>query len=76
VPKPTPPPVPASFSGQTTPQSRQSEIDSADRLFHAGKFAEAGKLYSQIGTQNPKELFIHRIRHSQVSKDKAKVYIS
>src|SRR5438874_3515399 len=42
------------LSGQATPQARQSEIDSADRLFQAGKFTEAGKLYSQIVTQNPK----------------------
>jgi len=43
-----------SLSGQGTPQPSQSEIDSADRLFQMGKFAEAGKLYSQIVTQNPK----------------------
>ena len=41
-------------AGQATPQPRQSEIESADRLFQAGKFAEAGKLYSQIVAQNPK----------------------
>ena len=46
--------APGSFSGQTASQSRQSEIDSADRLFQVGKFAEAGKLYSQIAAQNPK----------------------
>jgi predicted aspartyl protease len=44
-----------SFSGQATPQPTQSEIDSADRLFKAGKFADAGKLYSQIAAQNPKD---------------------
>jgi Aspartyl protease/Tetratricopeptide repeat len=44
-----------SFSRQATPSPEQSEIDSADRLFQAGKFAEAGKLYSQIVTQNPKD---------------------
>src|SRR5438093_7719362 len=44
---------PGSFAGQATPQPRQSEIDSADRLFQIGKFAEAGKLYSQIVSQNP-----------------------
>jgi hypothetical protein len=44
-----------SFSGQATAQPKQSEIDSADRLFQAGKFADAGKLYSQIATQNPKD---------------------
>jgi hypothetical protein len=47
--------APFSFSGQATPQPKQSEIDSADRLFKAGKFAEAGKIYSQIVTQNPKD---------------------
>jgi hypothetical protein len=46
---------PSSFSGQATPQPKQSEIHSADRLFQAGKFAEAGKLYSQIAAQNPKD---------------------
>jgi len=47
--------APGSFSGQTTSQSGQSEIDSANQLFQVGKFAEAGKLYSQIATQNPKD---------------------
>jgi Peptidase family M23 len=40
---------------QVTPQPKQSESDSADRLFQTGKFAEAGKLYSQIAAQNPKD---------------------
>jgi hypothetical protein len=47
--------APFNFSGKATPQPKQSEIDSADRLFQAGKFAEAGKLYSQIVTQNPED---------------------
>jgi tetratricopeptide (TPR) repeat protein len=47
--------APFNFSGQATPQPKQSEIDSADRLFQAGKFAEAGKIYSQIVAQNPKD---------------------
>jgi hypothetical protein len=47
--------APSSLSGQATPQARQSETDSADRLFREGKFAEAGKLYSQIAAQNPKD---------------------
>jgi len=47
--------APSSFSGQATSQPKQSEIDSADRLFQVGKFAEAGKLYSQIAAQNPKD---------------------
>src|SRR5437868_2882468 len=40
-------------AGEATP--KQSEIDSSDRLFQAGKFAEAGKLYPHIVTQNPKD---------------------
>jgi hypothetical protein len=44
-----------SSSGQATPQPTQLEIDSADGLFKAGKFADAGKLYSQIAAQNPKD---------------------
>ena len=40
---------------ESTAQPRQSEIDSANRLFKAGKFVEAGKLYSQIVAQNPKD---------------------
>jgi predicted aspartyl protease len=39
---------------EPTAEAKQSEADSAGRLFQAGKFAEAGKLYSQIVTQNPK----------------------
>ncbi len=46
--------VAAGTLGQATLQPGQSEIASADRLFQAGKFTEAGKLYSQIVTQNPK----------------------
>ena len=49
---------PQSATGATadaTPQPNQSEIDSANRLFQAGKFADAGRLYSQIVTQNPKD---------------------
>jgi len=42
-------------TAEGTPQRKQSEIESADRLFQAGKFADAGKLYSQIVTQNPKD---------------------
>jgi Aspartyl protease/Tetratricopeptide repeat len=47
--------APASFFAQATPQPKQSESESADRLFQMGKFAEAAKLYSQIATQNPKD---------------------
>lgn len=42
-------------TAQSTPQPKQSAIDSADRLFQAGKFSEAGKIYSQIAAQNPKD---------------------
>src|SRR5438552_18572130 len=42
-------------TAEPTAQPKQSEIDSANRLFAAGKFAEAGKLYSQIVAQNPKD---------------------
>jgi thioredoxin-like negative regulator of GroEL len=43
------------FSAQAKSPPEQSEGDSADRLFQAGKFAEAGKLYSRIAAQNPKD---------------------
>ena len=42
-------------TAESTGPPKQSEIDSANRLFEAGKFAEAGKLYSQIVAQNPKD---------------------
>jgi predicted aspartyl protease len=42
-------------TAESTSQPKQSAIDSADRLFHAGKFADAGKLYSQIVAENPKD---------------------
>src|SRR5215203_1882274 len=41
--------------GQAIAQSSQSEMDSAGQLFRTGKFIEAGKLYSQIVAQNPKD---------------------
>jgi hypothetical protein len=44
-----------SLPGRATSAPKQSEIDSANRLFQAGKFAEADKLYSQIVSQNPKD---------------------
>jgi hypothetical protein len=43
------------ISGQAISQPKQSEIDSASRLFQVGKFAEAGKLYSRMAEQNPKD---------------------
>lgn len=47
--------APCSFSGQATSEPKQSEIDSANRLFEVGKFAEAGELYARIAAQNPKD---------------------
>jgi tetratricopeptide (TPR) repeat protein len=43
------------FARHAISQPQQSEMDSADRLFQSGKFAEAGKLYSKIVAQNPKD---------------------
>lgn len=36
-------------------QSKESGIDAANQLFQAGKFAEAGKGYSRLVAQNPKD---------------------
>jgi predicted aspartyl protease len=36
-----------------TSAPEQSEIDSANRLFEAGKFVEAGKLYARFAAQKP-----------------------
>jgi hypothetical protein len=41
-----------SLLGQAAPQPAQSGIESANRLFQLGKFAEAGELYSRIAAQN------------------------
>jgi tetratricopeptide (TPR) repeat protein len=43
----------APCAGQATSQPEQAEIDSANRLFEVGKFAEAGELYARIVAQNP-----------------------
>lgn len=43
------------FSEQAISQPRQSDIDSATRLFQAGKFADAGKLYARMAAQNPRD---------------------
>ena len=42
-----------SFSGQATSQAQSPEIDAATQLFQAGKFAEAGKLFSRMAAENP-----------------------
>jgi len=43
-----------SFSGQAAAQPKQSDIDTANRLFQTGKFAEAGKIYARVAAQDPK----------------------
>ena len=48
-------PRPYSATAEPTAQPRQSEMDSATQLFRAGKFSEAGKLYSQVVAQNPND---------------------
>ena len=48
-------PRPQSATAEPTAQPTQSGIDSAGQLFRAGKFSEAGKLYSQVVAQNPKD---------------------
>ena len=42
-------------TAEATPHPGPSEMDSADRLFRAGKFAEAGKIYSQIVSRDSKD---------------------
>jgi hypothetical protein len=46
---------PSVTAATAEPTAQQSGIDSANRLFQAGKFSEAGKLYSRIVAQNPKD---------------------
>src|SRR6478672_6244435 len=46
---------PQSATAESKAQPRQSGMDSAGQLFRAGKFSEAGKLYSQVAAQNPKD---------------------
>ena len=73
----------ASFAGQAISQPQQSEKDSADRLFQAGKFDAAGKHYSKIVAQNPKDhsavlqlgriaLLSNRLDEAQKCLEKAK----
>jgi Aspartyl protease/Tetratricopeptide repeat len=47
--------VSCNLLGQAAPQATQSGIESADRLFQLGKFAEAGELYARIVAQNPND---------------------
>ncbi len=46
--------VSCSLSARAASQAEPSDIDSANRLFEAGKFADAGELYARIVAQDPK----------------------
>lgn len=43
------------FSGRAIAEPTQTDIDSAGRLFQAGKFDQARELYAQKAAQNPKD---------------------
>jgi Aspartyl protease/Tetratricopeptide repeat len=47
--------APYSLPGPATSQPKPPEIDAATQLFQAGKFAEAGKLYSRLAAENPQD---------------------
>ena len=47
--------APCGFTAPATSQPKPSEIESADRLFEAGKFAEAGDVYARIVAQDPED---------------------
>ena len=47
--------APWSFAVQAHAQPGPSDIETANRLFQAGKFAEAGKLYAQVAAQSPSD---------------------
>ena len=47
--------APCGVLGPAASQPKQAEIESANRIFQAGKFAEAGELYAQMAAQNPKD---------------------
>ena len=47
--------APCSFSGSAASEPNQADIESANRLFESGKFAEARELYARIAAQNPKD---------------------
>ena len=46
---------PYSFPQHAASQPKPSEINSANRIFQLGKFAESGKVYARIAAQNPKD---------------------
>jgi Aspartyl protease/Tetratricopeptide repeat len=45
--------APCSFAGQANAQSGPSDIETANRLFQGGKFADAGKIYAQVVAKSP-----------------------
>ena len=47
--------VASSFAAQAASDSNQPDIDSANRLFEVGKFAEARELYARMAAQDPKD---------------------
>src|SRR4029453_15447067 len=51
--------APCSWSGQATQQPRQSEIDSADRLFHAGNFPQVANFTRRSLLKIPKTIRQH-----------------
>jgi predicted Zn-dependent protease len=47
--------APCNFLGQAAAQSNRSDIDTADRMFEGGKFAEAGELYARVAGKDGKD---------------------
>jgi len=47
--------APCLLAGQATSQPRPSQVVSADRLFQAGKFSEAGEVYARLAARNPRD---------------------
>ena len=47
--------VSCGLAGQATSQPKPTDIESANRLFEAGKFAEAGEIYARLAAQDPKD---------------------
>jgi predicted Zn-dependent protease len=45
--------APCAVSGQAAAEPKPSPIDSADRLFKVGEFAQAGELYARIAADHP-----------------------
>jgi Aspartyl protease/Tetratricopeptide repeat len=45
--------APCAFSGETAAEQKPSPIDSTDRLFQRGEFAQAGELYARIVADHP-----------------------